>query len=132
MDRSLEKEKQASTELNWIMSVRKIPHKKGFFIPVFEWSFGYKNGIRGGELRAWPLHGNLVFKARRESLDHKFESIEGALEKVDEYDWGKPPHIDEVFQDLLEIKERLPIKSLEEANQILEELKKKWEALIVS
>ena len=106
-----------------------MPHQSGLSYPVFEWSFGRKDGIRGGELLAWPLQGLLVFQDRRGGLEWKYESVEEALEKVDEYGWGEPPYIDEVFQDTIDTKGQFPIESTEAAEAIFEELRQKWTAL---
>jgi len=124
--------KRVGGDAEWHISVREMPHKAGFSYPVFEWSFGRKDGIRGGELRAWPLQGHLVFTDRRESRDWKFTELEEALAKIDEYSWGEPPHIDEVFQDVLNTKKQLPAENVGAAKAIFEELWQKWEALATS
>lgn len=122
--------------LRWFMSIREMPHSSGFSYPVFEWSFGQENGIRGGELRAWITNGKLVFEQRRKEADGpnewSFDSTEEALAKIAEYGWGEPPHITEVFQILTEAKAKLPVKNAEEAKALFEELRQKWQALLVS
>jgi len=132
----------AEGKLSWIMSVRDMPHQAGFSYPVFEWSFGNKDGIRGGELRAWPLQGILVFEDRRAPTEMpeggwRFQTVGEAIEKINEYGWGNPPHLDEVFKQALETKAKFPLKSskensVEEAKRIFKELQQKWETLVVS
>ncbi len=119
-----------SKKLSWHMSIREVPHDSGISYPVFEWSYGFKEGFRGGELRAWPIRGELVFRERREQDDSKFHTVEKALVKINEYGWGKPPHLDEVFQIMLATKAQLPAKGLENAKKIFNELRQKWQALI--
>lgn len=133
MERPLKK--RVDSELKWFMSIRKMPHVSGFSYPVFEWSFGYKNGLRGGELRAWSLQGGLVFEDRRAPIEMpkygwRFKSIEEALAKIDEYGWGEPPYIDEVFQAMIEAKSRFPVECLELAERIFQNLKEEWSAII--
>ena len=130
MERPLKK--RVSAEADWAVKIVEMPHVSGISYPVFEWSFVREDGLRGGELRAWPLQGILVFQDRRGSMDFPFETVEGALGKIDEYGWGEPPHIDEVFQDIRETKKKFLAKSLEEAKQIFEELRQKWENLTTS
>lgn len=121
-----------SSKMRWHMSVREMPHQAGFSYPVFEWSFGEQDGIRGGELRAWPLQETLVFQDRRESEDKRFESVEEALKVIDEYRWGEPPFIDEVFQDTVSTHQKFPVEDMETAKQIFQELRQKWEGLVAS
>jgi len=123
-------EKRVDESLGWIMSIREMSHTSGVPYPVFEWSFGQGDGFRGGELRAWPILGTLVFRDRRESEDWPFESVEKALAKVDEYGWGEPPHIDEVFQALLEARNQLPAKNKEDAERIFNELRQRWQGFL--
>lgn len=73
--------KKADEKLGWHMSIREIPHQVGISYPVFEWSYGYKEGFRGGELHAWPLQGLFVFTDRRERNNWKFQSAEEVLKK---------------------------------------------------
>ena len=124
--------KKVEDSLEWTMAVKERPHRDGFSYPVFEWSFGSESEFSGGELRAWPLQGTLIFQDRRESEPWRFQSVEEALAKVDEYGWGEPPNVDEVFQDALSTHNRLQeegVQGSEEAEKIFKELKEKWEAL---
>ena len=128
-------EKQVEGKRGWIMSVLEMPTTQGPSYPVFEWSYGSKDGIRGGELHAW-IHGILVFEDRR-PIDMpeggwKFKSVEEALSKINEYGWGRPPHIDEVFQDVIEAKKKLAASTKEETEKIFQELREKWKALVTS
>jgi len=119
-------------ELSWHITVAKMPHKDGFSYPVFTWSYGAKDGLRGGELRAWPLQGILVFDPYRGEGPFKYEILEKAMAKIDEYGWGKPPHIDEVFAELQNIQKNFP-KSIIEAKNFFGEdgvLDKKWKKLV--
>jgi len=123
----VEKERQG---LTWHLSLKDMPHKGGFSYPVFEWSYGYKDGFRGGELRAWPPQGILVFETRRGEGPFRFDNIDEAQAKVDEFGWGVPPHLDKVFQDIQATKSKFPVKGLDETVKIFGQLKEKWEALI--
>ncbi|PIR01888.1 MAG: hypothetical protein COY73_01195 [Candidatus Nealsonbacteria bacterium CG_4_10_14_0_8_um_filter_37_14] len=123
-------EKQVSDEFNWFMGVQEMPHTSGISYPVFEWSFGAKDGIKGGTLRAWPFQGILVFEVRGE--EEKFDSIKIALKSINEYGWGEPPHINEVLQDILETKSKFPVRDIEEAKQVFKELRQKWQTLVAS
>jgi len=110
-----------------------MPTEQGPSYPVFEWSYGFEDGIRGGELHAWPSHGgSLVFQSRREDYSQKFQSVKEALKGIEEYGWGKPPHIDEVFQDIIELQKKIPADTIEEAERIFKELRRKWESLATS
>jgi len=122
--------KRIKGEPGWVMRVREMPHQKGISYPVFEWAFCHK-GICGGTLRAWSLQATLVFEDTRESSgDWKFTSVEEALRKIDEYGWGELPLIDEIFQDLLDIKGEFPVDSLDRAKKIFDEFRGKWESMI--
>lgn len=129
-------EKPTEEKLGWIMNIRDMSTAtQGFSYPVFEWSYGLKRGIRGGELRAWPQNGMLVFEDRRGPTDMpkggwKFNSVEEALAKINEYGWGEPPHIKEIFQDILGLKKKIPFKNREDAEKTFKELKEKWQVLI--
>ena len=129
-------EKRVNADLQWIMSVVEMPTNDGTSYPVFEWSFGAEDGLRGGELRAQPLQGILVFETRRgdsingERCPWTFDSIEQVLEYVDHFGWGEPPHIDEVFQDILNAQKKFPVKGKEDTEQIFQELRRKWEDLV--
>jgi hypothetical protein len=112
----------------WHMTVRNMPHKEGFSYPVFQWSYGFKKGLRGGELRVWPLQEILVFEARRGEGPFIFHTIEEAMVKVNEYGWGEPPHLQEVFLDAQKLKANPP-KNIKELKNFFAELKRKWEEL---
>ena len=127
--------KWVNPDLGWFMSIHEMPHVKGFSYPVFEWSFGSKDGLRGGELRAWSLQNMLVFEDRREPVEMpkggwKFKSVKEALAKIDEYGWGEPPYIDEVFTAMTETNNQFPVECLEIAERIFQNLKKAWAAVI--
>lgn len=132
------KEKTTESKPGWNMSVRTAPTIHNISYPVFEWSYGFKDGIRGGELRVWISSGIFVFEDRRHPIEMpqegwKFDSVEKALAKIeDEYGWGKPPHINEVFQDIIEVRKKFPMGSKEEAEKIFGELQKKWEGLLTT
>lgn len=126
-------EKRVGPGLDWRMAVREMSHVSGVRYPVFEWSFGGEDGLRGGELRVWPLQGMLIFQDRRQSTDWKFQSIEKALAKINEYGWGEPPHIDEIFQDAITAHQKLQVEgvgSREEVEQIFQTLRAKWMILV--
>ena len=126
---------QTGEKRGWFMSVQEMPRTKGAPYPVFEWSFGAEHGIRGGELRAWPLQGILVFETRRGEGPWNFSSVQEALVKIDEYGWGKPSHIDEVFEDVTKTRAKLRVEGVkndEEAKKIFEDLRTKWQALAAS
>ncbi len=120
--------KRVDDELKWSIDIQEIPHKSEVSYPVFRWIFGEKDGITGGKLHAWPFHGIFVFKVRAKEI--RFTSIENLLKEIDSYGWGKPPHIEEVFKDVIETKEMSPLKNLEEFKQVSEELRQKWSKLI--
>lgn len=126
MESSAEK---VENELKWIMDVQEMPHKSSASYPIFRWSFGEEGGITGAKLHAWPFHGLFVFKVRGNEI--KFSSIQDLLKEIDSYGWGKPPHIEEVFKDITETKERSPLKGLEEFKQVAERLRQKWNKLVV-
>ncbi len=123
-------EKRVSEELNWLMSVLEMPHDSGTSYPVFQWTFGAKDGIKGGTLRAWPFQGILVLDVRGD--EEKFDTTLSVLKRIDEYGWGEPSHIDEVLQDIQETKSKFPTRNIEEAQQIFEELRQKWQTLATS
>ena len=132
----------AESEMCWHMSVQEMPHKGGFSYPVFVWSYGFKKGIRGGELRAWSLQGIFIFTDRREPIEMpeggwRFETIDDVLAKLDEYGWGKPPHIDEVFKQTIETNAKFPLPSdtedpAGEAERIFENITQEWKTLAAS
>lgn len=136
-------------EFDWYMSVKDMPHQAGFSYPVFEWSFGQKDGFRGGELQAWAPQGILVFQDRRdialtveERQSHPVDE-DGHTMKFDPdqseklihiltegYGWGEPPHFREILQDVTEAKAKFPVDSKEKAEKIFAELKEKWGVLV--
>lgn len=131
-------EKQVEGKPHWIMGIQDIPTTQGPSYPVFEWSFGFENGMRGGELRAWPSHGGmLVLENRRGPINMpkggwKFKTVQEALVKINECGWSKPPYINDVFQDIIDLQKKFPTGSKEEAEGIFKELRQKWERLAAS
>lgn len=133
---------KVETKPGWIMSVQEMPHRAGFSYPVFEWSFGFEGGIRGGELRAWPLQGILVFEDRRAPIEMPeggwvFRTIDEAITKINKYGWGKPPHLDKVFEQTLATKAKFPLKRskkdpIKEAKQVFKKLQQEWKILAAS
>ena len=126
--------KRGHSDLDWFMCVREAEHTSGISYSVFEWSFGEEDGMRGGELYAYPIQKMLFFVDRRasESSMSEFKSVEAALTEIDKYGWGEPPHIDEVFQDVLAIQEELQRKGVENSKEIFLSLEEKWMNLITS
>jgi hypothetical protein len=116
-------------KMGWHMSVREMPHKEGFSYPVFEWSYGAKDGIRGGELRAWPLQRALVFETRRGEGPYGFDTVEEVMETISKYGWGEPPHIKEVWETIMELPHP-DFKDIKLIKKISAELNQKWEALL--
>ena len=117
--------KRVSDGLKWTMSVQDMPRESNFPYPVFRWILNEEGGIA---LRALPFHGIFVFEVRGEEI--RFISIKNILKKIDSYGWSKPPHIKEVFKDVIETKEKSPVRNLEEFEQVAEKLRQKWNKLI--
>lgn len=124
--------KTVNTNLDWFMSVREMQHTEGFSFPIFEWSFGQREGFRGGEVHCWSLQCTYTFEDRRERRRFVFDSIENLLAKIDEYGWGKPPFINEVSRDIAVAKGKFKIEGVEdfeELEEIFMELREKWQVL---
>ena len=119
--------KKVEDELKWRMSVEEMPHEGNVTSPVFRWIFGGEDCIVCDQLHAWPFHGFFVFKPRGEEI--RLFCIEELLKKIDSWGWSKPPHIEEVFKDVIETKER-SVKDLKEFKQVAEKLRQKWYKLI--
>ncbi|MBI4709009.1 MAG: hypothetical protein HY764_02260 [Candidatus Portnoybacteria bacterium] len=118
----------------WNVAIRNQRHVSGFFYPVFEWSWGFQDGLRAGELWAWPISGLWVFKSRRSENEQKFKSLEALeteLEKgtIDLCNWPRPPHLKEVSIDILETSRRSYF-SRGDAIMVFHALHRKWQALI--
>lgn len=128
MERPLKK--SVGDDLGWTMNIEEMSHSAGFDYPVFIWSFDGPDGWTGGVLRAWAPQGIIVFTGRGQVLI--FDSLEAVLKEIEPYGWGEPLHIDEVFQDVMETRKKIPAPNKEEAVRIFEELRKKWTSLIVS
>lgn len=120
--------KRVSEELDWSMNIYEMPHTGDTSYPVFEWIFGKE--VIGSKLRAWPFQGIFVLDVRREQ--DRFCSVEKLLIRLNSYGWGEPPHIDEVFKDIMETKEMLPIKDIEGFREVSDKLRQKWEGLVAS
>lgn len=127
-------EKRGNEGFSWHMSVMVMQDEDGFSCPIFTWSFeSVEDGLSAGWLQAWPLGPPFLFiDAARESSLGEFSEVENALSKIDQYGWGEPPHIDEVFKDMMDVAEKFPIEGPEAARAIFEELQAKWENLIQS
>ncbi|MFH0788788.1 MAG: hypothetical protein V2B13_14405 [Pseudomonadota bacterium] len=120
MDRPLKQ----SIEGTWRCEVKDMPHGGGFSYPVLCWSFVAANGFVGGTLETWAPHGLFVFKSRGEET--KYDKLEDLLFSLIEFAWGEPPHLDDVFKDILETRSKMPVKSKEEAIKIFTDLRTKW------
>lgn len=126
-------------DLKWLMSVEKKLYLQRFSFPVFKWSFGDGKIVGGGELLAWSIQGFFIFypstgRSLGEEGYIKFYSAEQVLDFLEEeYHYsGKPPHFDEVSNDLNETREKLSgdVYFDKAGQQILESLQKKWEKLV--
>lgn len=113
-------------ELAWHASVREMPHVNGFSYPVFEWSYGMKEGMRGGEVRVWSLQKSFSHINRREGHEYTTDA-DGALAWAEEMGWGEPPHFIEVLAALQD----MPTPSDPEAAVAgFDALKAQWEKLV--
>ena len=121
---------RVGAELKWEMSIIEVPHVSGYSYPVFQWNISRKNGLVVGELAARPFPGILFFHNHKGITYLPFSTIKEALGAINKLGKGKPPYIDEVFQDVLETKKKFPIEDSEEAGQVFSKLRKKWESLI--
>jgi len=117
--------KKVRGELSWSMDIQEMPSEGDFSSPLFCWTFDGEDGV---VLCAWPFHGFFIFKVR--GKEAKFTSIEELLKEIDSYGWGEPPHLQEVFKDVIETKEKSPADSLKEFTEVAEKLRQKWNSLI--
>ena len=120
--------KRVDAGLSWIMQVRGMLHQSGLSFPVFEWRFRSEL-VWAGTVQAW-FQGFFIFRDRRESSELRFDKVEDLLVRIDTYGWGEPPYIDEIFLDITETRQMFPVRTVEEAQRILQQLQQKWENLI--
>jgi len=71
-------------------------------VPVFSWSYRGKFAY-GGEIHAYPHLGILLFQTKRGDYDDDpgFKgNLQEVLKEIDSFGWGKPPNIEEVYNDI--------------------------------
>lgn len=95
-------------------------------IPVFGWS--YKKTIYGGDINAFPHHGVLVFQTRRGDYpDPGYTgNVEGVLEQIEKFGWGKPPKIEEVYADIQKASRIAKAEGITEFLGYCKELENNW------
>ncbi len=113
-------------QATWHASVREMPHAGGFSYPVFEWSYGFTEGLRGGEVRAWSLQKGFSVINWYEG-DEVTTDAEGALDFAERMGWGEPPNFVEV---LAALQDRPAPRNLADAAAGFIDLKAKWEKLV--
>lgn len=119
--------------LTWSASVEDMPHRDGFSYPIFQWSFGFPGGLRGGELQVYSLQQELVFTDRRDSRPRTGKSVEEILPILEEYGWGEPDLLDKVFVTLEEVRpQREQATTIEEISQVFSTLRERWQQLLGS
>jgi hypothetical protein len=96
-------------------------------VPVFGWSYRV-GSIYGGEVHAYPHLGLLLFQTRRG--DYPDPGFSGDLKKVvkeiDSFGWGKPPHLEEVYNDV-EAASKMVKSDVNGFIEHCKELEKNWE-----
>lgn len=132
----------------WHMGTLEMAGIRGI---MFQWVFGSESedhyipsefhGYPAG-LTAWPVLGMMLLNVGDGARLLESESLEEILSRIDRLGWGEPPHIDEVFKDAREVFQLLgsvltghSLKKEEvdrTFEEVLEELRKKWEALVDS
>jgi hypothetical protein len=116
--------------LMWHPCIREMPQGAGISYPIFEWSYGIRKGLRGGELRIWPFQKKIAFSTRRGGEDRTFSEPEAAIRHVVEYGWGEPVSLKEAWECIRDIK--LPFDNLNEAKRTSDELRQKWNVVFVN
>jgi hypothetical protein len=133
----------------WHVTVREMPTTQGFSYPIFEWSYGFKDGLRGGEVRAWPIDCALIFKDRRDIIlnagelqghpvnedGHTMEFQPEQLEKLifileKGYGWGEPPNIKNVLAEMVSTSSKIPGCDKNDYAKLFIDLKEKWEKFV--
>ena len=126
--------KRVNSDAEWKMEARELPNQNGILYLVFEWRFcwnfpGIGISLCRGILQAW-FPGFFIFQHLKEPSEFRFETIDEALMKIDEYGWGEPPYIDEVFQDVKNAGRKPLTENPEAAKEIFQNLHQKWGLLI--
>lgn len=121
-----EKEEKAK----WHPIVLEVMHKdkEGLVpFPIFCWSFGLDDkGKRVGALSIWSFGKIIAFNAK-EKINFPVCESDNALEALRPYGWEKPPYFDEICSSINELRE---FGNNEEAKNVYNELKQKWEAML--
>ncbi len=114
----------------WRMSIKTIIGNWGAH-PVFKWVYN-PPFCNGGEVFTNISEDLLIVKKYNVSKGQPgkwgFSSVEGAVSKINECGWPRPPHINEVFRAMEAFREKFPGNPL--AKKDLIELQEKWEAII--
>ena len=121
--------RRTSAGFEWIMKLREARTPNGISLPAFQWAFCSSTGMCGGIVYSVPFQG-LVFRSFPEMHEWTFRSVEKLLEKLDEYGWGEPPYIDEVFQGALWTQLQFPVTTPEVAQNLFNKLQKEWATLL--
>ncbi len=118
---------------SWFMNLNQTRHRS----PIFEWRFANpQRHLR--VLRGYSCLGVLWFTDDKRSRDDTtqphhdiFHSVVETLTCLDRHGWGRPPYIDEVFEDARVMKAKIPFPNIETAERVCNELWDKWSKLLI-
>lgn len=97
-------------------------------IPVFHWS--YRVGvINCGYVEAYPDSGALLFQTTRgDYAGIGFTGdLQQVLKQIEKFQWGNPPHIEEVYGDIQKMVSLMKEGKLQSVDDLYRRLEIKWQ-----